>query len=148
MELEPIGRVEAPEELDLGPIIVPIIGYKKAAKGNVEVVTKIKFKRRMPFKFFKEAAEKGIDLAAMTPQDQLDYLTATVEDEDKEKFLELVFDEDVYIERATLREVFKRVDEARANRPTKPRDDSSPSTRPAKKTTKAASGSRASGRKR
>lgn len=148
MELEPIGKVDNPNDLDLGAITVPIVGYREGPKGNVEVITKIRFKRRVPFDYYKRILEDGGDLAALTGQEQLDYLTETVDDEDKEKLLELIFQSDLYVERSTIREVFKRVEETRAGRPTKPSPGSSPSGRPTKVTSKRVSKSTASPKKR
>jgi hypothetical protein len=148
MELEPIGRVDNPDDIDLNSITVPIVGYKKGPKGNVEVITKIRFKRFIPYGFYKEIVERGGDLGALTGQEQLDYLLSTVEDDDKDKFTEIVFGNSLYIERSTVREVFKRVDEARAGRPTKPSTGSSPSGRPTKVTSKRVSKSTASPKKR
>lgn len=149
MKLQPVGRIVAnPDDLDLGPIEVPIIGYKKTSKGNVEVETVIKFKRKVPYGFFKDAVENNVDLSALTPTDQLQYLTISVEDEDKEKFMELIFGDELYVERATIREVFRVVDEARAARPTKQPSVSLPSTRGVKKTTGRAAPSKASSSKK
>jgi hypothetical protein len=146
MELAPVGKIVTdPNDLDLGPITVPIIGYKETSKGNVEVVTKIRFARKIPFGFFKDALEKGIDLNAMKPTEYLEYLTVSVLDEDKEKFMELIFGDELYVERATIREVFKVVDEARAGRPTKRPSDSLPSTPATKKTIGRAAPSKAVG---
>lgn len=149
MKLDPVGEVENPQDLDLGPIEVPIVGYKPGPKGNVRVETIIRFKKKVPFKFFQEAIENGIDLAALKPNDQLQYLTVSVEEEDKAKFLELIFGDEVFVDRSTLREVFKKVDEARVSpRPTKQPSDSSTSIKPTKRTTGRAANSTDSRSKR
>jgi hypothetical protein len=135
MELAPIGKIEGAEDLDLGPIVVPIVGYRSTPKGNEEVVTKIKFKRRPPFKYIQDAIAKGLDTKKMLGEDQLDYLTVIVEDEDKEKFLELVFSEDIYVDFITIKEVFQQVIATYTQRPTKRLSGSSSGPTRTKRTT-------------
>ena len=46
MELEPIGRFADPDELDVDPITVPIVGY--TVEGRKEIITRIKFVPAVP----------------------------------------------------------------------------------------------------
>jgi hypothetical protein len=148
MELEPIGRLEDVDELDLGPIVVPIVGYKNTTKGNVEVITKIRFKRRPPFKYLREKIAQGLDTTSMVGDDQVDFLTVIVDDEDKQKFLDLIFSEEIYVDYVTIRDVFKKVTETYAQRPTKQPSGSSNGPSPTKRTTGRAASLEASTTKR
>lgn len=49
MELEPIGRVDDPDDLDLEPIIIPIVGYiRLPGGGREEVIERIEFRPVQP----------------------------------------------------------------------------------------------------
>jgi hypothetical protein len=142
VELEPVGRVEDPQALDLGPITVPIVGYKHTPKGNVEVITKVKFKRRPPM---KDVFERGESAKALTGSEQLAFLSSVLEDEaEAKKFIALIEDENIYVDWATIREVFIAVRDAwLGTRPTKQPSGSTPSSKPTKRTTGRAAPSKA-----
>ena len=143
MELEAIGRVENPDDLDFTPLVIPIVGYSDDKK---EVITKIRFVRVIPM---------GVSLDTFRATDAdgniggtaaLDYVDGCVHREDKHRWQELLHGTNVNVEQSTIIEVYKALGAFYADRPTKQRSGSrsGPKARP---TSQAAAKSRTSTKK-
>jgi hypothetical protein len=121
MELEPVGRVDNPDALDMSPIVVPIVGY---TLDKQEVTQRVRFVPVQP-------AGPGLDVITATGNEDasvvaiLRYLEACVLPDDREVWVEFLHRPDVMVEQVTLVKVFQALTEVYAGRPTIPSADSS-----------------------
>ncbi len=145
MELEPIGRVDNLEDFDLDPIVVPIVGY---TIDKEEVIQPIRFRPVQP-------TGAGLAILRQTRPDGnvpigpvLHFLDECIMFDDRDLWEKFVNDETIFIEQTTLIELYKRLTEVYAARPTT-RRSASPGTRPSSTpTSRAVARSRASTSKR
>ena len=141
MELPAVGRVENPDELDIEPIVIPIVGYTRNRK---EVVEKIRFRSHMPagatFDVMRHMNADG----GVQAREVLRYLDATVLEEDSEKLQEFIHRPDVEIRLRTMIEVHEALMEAYAARPTTQLPGSTGTGSSTKRTSRAASRAKAS----
>jgi hypothetical protein len=141
MELEPIGRVENPDDLDFEPIVIPVVGYTRKGK---EVLHKAQFRSVAP------AGQTVAVLRNMAPSggvpaaQMMTFLDACVLAEDREAWNAFLDNSEVEIEQSTLVRVYAALMETYAARPTMPPGDSSGTGKTTKQTSRAASRSRAS----
>lgn len=136
MELDPIGAVDRPQDLDLDPVTIPIVGYKVHNGKNVPVTTKIRFKSRPPLGYIRRKLKEGADLSRMNGNAVVEYLEVVAIEEDKEKWSDLIFSDDIFLDHSTLRQVFEKLQEVYSGgRPTKPRSGSAKSVSPTRRTT-------------
>jgi hypothetical protein len=141
MELEPIGRVDNPADLDLEPITIPVIGYTRDGK---EVVEKAHFRPVAP------AGQTIAVLRVMAPNggvpvtQMMGFLDACVLEDDRDAWSAFLERPDVEIEQTTLVRVYSALMEAYAARPTMPPASSTGGGEKTKQTSQAASRARAS----
>ena len=145
MELEPIGRVEDPESLDLDPIIIPIVGY---TIDKEEVIQPIRFRPVQPTGAGLAVLRQTLPNGNVPIAPVMKFLDECILSDDKELWEKFLNDETVFIEQDTLVEVYKAITAVYAARPTMRRSGSvggRPSSTP---TSRAAARSRASTSKR
>jgi hypothetical protein len=125
MELKPVGKVANPAELDLAPVVVPIVGHN--AKGE-EVTTKIRFQRRIPAGVVLDMLEAGTDPDEVfaSGAEAVKFLNQAVFGDDEQKWHDLIHSKTVFIEYATIGELFKALmEQVYTSRPTKRPSNSS-----------------------
>ncbi len=141
MELDPVGRVENPAELDLEPIVIPVVGYTREGK---EVVEKAQFRPVAP------AGQTVAVLRVMSPSggvpvgQMMGFLDACVLEDSRESWKTFLDRPDVEIEQSTLVRVYGALMEAYAARPTMPPASSAGGGERTKQTSQGASRAKAS----
>jgi hypothetical protein len=144
MELAAIGRVANPDELDLSPIVVPVVGYTQDKK---EVVFKVQFRKEaIQGMTFDIAASATIDPETQKPTVPNDLALAflqahIVNDKEWQKFLRRP---DVYIHTDTIVALYETIMGEYAGHPTDKRSASHNGRTTPKATTRAAARSTAS----
>jgi hypothetical protein len=116
MELEPIGRFADPDELDVDPITVPIVGY--TVEGRKEIITRIKFVPAVPL-----GAALALNRAARSNGNVphpavIAWLDDCVLDSEREAWNELLHSSAILVETETLVAVYQQLAEVYAARPT------------------------------
>jgi hypothetical protein len=143
MKLDAIGRVDKPEEIDVEPITIPVIGYTRAHK---EVCEEFNFRPTRPwgnlFAMFEADDERGF--AGGTVRWLHNCL---LDDAERERWKTFLLRDDVEIEQATIEGVFSSLSETYSARPILPRSASTGGGAQTKRTSQAASRSRASASK-
>ena len=143
MRLEPIGRVEHPEQADVEPITIPICGIDPAKHENV--CEEFSFQPTLPwgntFALIEQIEGGGGRLAGNT----IKWLrTCLVSDEERDRFQLFLERGDVLIEQSTIEGVYEALAETYAARPTLPRTGSNGTGGSTKRTSQAASRAAAS----
>lgn len=142
MELEPIGRVDDVNDLDLEPVIAPIVAYER--KSKLEVIEKFRFRPMAP------AGATFDVLRAMGPNGEtpvsliMAYLDASVLPEDSEALQEFLHRADIEIDPTTVAKVYRALSEVYGARPTMPSANSSGTGKPTKRTSVGVSRAQAS----
>jgi hypothetical protein len=115
MELEAIGRVEHPEELELEPITIPIVGYTREKE---EVIQPVNFRPVQP-------TGAALDVLRMTNvkgdvpvAPVMRFLDECVVEEDRKSWDDFLNDPTVYIEQDTLIQLYRVLTEVYSSRPT------------------------------
>lgn len=139
-ELPVIGQQENP---DVEPITIPIAAY--AIKSGKEIVEKFAFKPTLPAPVLALVERMGgrlqIDAANLgngIVSETMTCLKTCVMADERDRWDEWIDREDISIEAETLVEVFKALFEEYAERPTRPRSDSSGTGSRSRSTSKAA----------
>lgn len=121
MRLDPIGRAPDPDELDLDPIIVPLVAYRE---DKTEVVEEFPFRPVMPpgaqAALIRNAGPNG-ELPANIVQAVLD---RCLDPDARERWHEFLDREDLIILQETLGDVLNALYEAYTRRPTRQRSGS------------------------
>ena len=147
MELDPVGRVEDVDQLDLEPVTIPIVGYERGTPPN-EVIERIRFRAVMPagatFDVMRDMSASG----GIAPREVLRYLDATVLPDDAEKLEAFLHSPTIEVRLRTMMEVHEQLMEFYSARPTMPRSASSGGGSGTKRTSQAASRKRASASKK
>lgn len=147
MELPVIGRVENPDELDLDPIVVPIVGY--AMKDRKEVLTKIKFRPVLPLGSALDVIRQTQTNGNVPGPAIMEYLDSCITDEDTEKWRELLGRRDIAIQMSTLIDVYRQLTEFYSGaRPTQASSGSAGGRSQTGTTSKGGAGGKASKSKR
>ena len=141
MRVAAVGRVEHPEDIDLEPIEVPVIGY---TVDHEEVEEIFSFRGVQPTGASIEVLRNINDDGNVPVKLILDFVDACLLGSDQEKWKEFVNDPDVYIEQDTLIELYKTIMEVYAARPTMPPSDSRSGRGNSKQTSQAAARKKAS----
>jgi hypothetical protein len=141
MRLDAVGRVTNPDELDFEPIVVPVIAYDE---DHNEVEFEVKFRAVQPtgaaMKVMRATdAEGNIPTATA-----LLFLEECVIVSERKAWQEFLDDPGLYIERSTLVQLYERLTEVYAGRPTRRRSASSGGRRASATTSPAAAPSTAS----
>ena len=141
MKLDPIGRVENPQELDVEPITIPVVGY---TTGRKEVCEEFNFHPSLPWgnTFDMFEAENG---SGPKPGGVIKWLyNCLLDDDERERFRAFCKREDVIIAQQTMEDIFQSLAETYAARPTLPRSASTGGGASTKRTSQAASRASAS----
>jgi hypothetical protein len=141
MELDPVGRVENPEELDFEPIVIPVVGYTRDHK---EVVEKARFRPLPPAGQTVEVLRSMAPNGGVRASQMMSFLDACVLEDGREAWAAFLDSPDVEIEQATLAGVYSALMEAYAARPTMPPASSAAGGKKTKQTSQAASRAKAS----
>lgn len=125
--LDPIGRVEHPEELDLDPLVVPIVGY---TRDKQEIVEEFRFRSVQPTGAALNILRQSrldADGDLVTPMPQLmAFLDSCVLPEDRETWQGWLdkTNNEIYVEQDTLMAVYRALSEFYSARPTMRRSSS------------------------
>jgi hypothetical protein len=116
MELSPIGQFADPAELDVEPIVIPIVGY--TVEGRKEVITRIRFVPAVPL-----GAALALNRAARSNGNVphpavIAWLDDCVLDSEREAWNELLHSSAILVETETLVAVYQQLAEVYAARPT------------------------------
>lgn len=143
MELEPIGRIDDVDDLDLDPIVVPIVGY---TMDREEVIEKFKFKPMAPAGATLGILRSTQSNGTIPIGPVMLWLDKCLLDEaELERWTEHLNNDQVMIESTVLVDTYRALTEAYTARPTRP-PSGSPSGGPrTRRTSPAARRSRASG---
>ncbi len=140
MKLDPIGRVEKPDEMDLDPIVIPVVGY---TLDREEVVEEIRFRPMQP-------AGAAFDLLANANADGevpiraiMRFLEKCVMPDDAQKFRDHLDRDDLVFDHGVMMQIHVALNEVYAARPTTLRSASSGGGQPTKRTSRAAARSQA-----
>lgn len=141
-DLEPVGRVENPDELDLEPVRVPLVGYTLEGK---EVSETFQFRPQV-------ATGASLDVIRQTDAQgntQLDaifkYLDRSLlDDSERDAYNTFLNRDDVMIKAGALLDLYRALSSYYAARPTKLSSGSASTGSAAKRTSRAAARSRAS----
>jgi hypothetical protein len=144
MKFDAIGRVEKPEELDLEPVTIPIVGYKADVK-RTEVTTEIKFHPLAPLGVALAMLRSVDDKGNIATPAVLDYLDGCVLPESREAWERMLNAEDCYVTSETWSAVYSALGEHYANRPSLQRPGSRSGASKTRPTTRGAASSRGSG---
>lgn len=123
MRIDPIGRVEDPQNADIEPIIIPICGLSNQTRDNV--CEEFKFRPTLPWGntfALIEQAESGETIMAANTVKWL--RNCLVGKDEQERFRQFLLRDDVEIEQATIEAVYKALADAYSGRPTLPRTSS------------------------
>ena len=145
MELEPVGRVDDPETLDLEPIVIPIVGYTTARK---EVIEPFRFRPVIPWEQSLDVFDAQQDDGRIKSATVRKFLHSCLIAEDREKWEEFTLREDVYVGPETWVAAFTALFEVYNARPTMPRSASTAGGGQTKQTSPAASRAKASASKK
>jgi len=117
MELEPVGRVAEPDKLDMEPIVVPIVGY---SIDREEVIEKFRFRPVQPAGAALDVL-RATDAHGNAPLGPvMRYLERCLLSDEQERWREFLDRDDVFIEQTVLVDLYQRITEAYAERPTLP----------------------------
>ena len=141
MQLDPIGRLADPNEIDLEPITVPIIGY---TLDREEVETLIDFVPSVPLSAALALNRQTRPNGNVLHPAIIEWLDACVSAESHDRWLEMLGSKDIMIETETLVEVYRQLAERYAARPTLRFSDSDGGPSSTNRTSQAAARSRAS----
>ena len=141
MRLDPIGVVEHPEQIDLEPITIPVVGYR--IKDRKPVEEEFNFHASRPW---------GVVLALFESETEKEFAERTIgwlsycmlSYEERVRWKAFLLREDIAIAQSTVEEVYKALAETYAGRPTLPLSDSSGGGKRTKQTSRAGSRARAS----
>jgi hypothetical protein len=139
--LSPIGRVDNPEDLDLDPVVVPVVGYNADRE---EVIFEVIFRAMQPT---GEAMDllKVADAAGNVPIGIVfAYLDACVTEDNREAWQKFLHGPDLNIEQSTIIELYKTISSYYADRPTQQRSVSHNGRVTSGKTSRAAARSKGS----
>lgn len=147
MKLDPIGKIEHPEEADLEPITIPICGLHRSKTGTVEnLCEEFDFRPTLPwgntFAIIEAVEENTANLAGNTVKWLRNCLVDN--DEERERFRLFLLRPDVEIEQTTVEGVYEALRDTYAARPTLPRTASTGGGAKTKRTSQAASRAQAS----
>jgi hypothetical protein len=144
MRLEPIGKIENLQEIDLDPITVPVCGIKPKPKPE-NVCEDFNFRPMVSWGntfALVDAVESGEANLAWNAVKWL--RNALVDDEERERFQTFLSRSDVLIGEDTLTALVEALRETWAARPTMPQPSSNGTSPSTKRTSAAASRARAS----
>jgi hypothetical protein len=143
VKLEPIGRVENPEDLDVEPIVIPVVAYTTERK---EIVEEIASRPYLPtgaaFAMLRTTDGTSDPTLVMKYLDKCVLPTSTAQ---WRAFLDR---DDIFIEMSTLTDVYKALIEVYGARPTMRRASSTTGRTSTKRTSQGASRAKASASKR
>lgn len=140
MELEPVGRVENPQELDLDPIIVPIVGYTLQRE---EVIERFSFRPVIPWEQFLDLADAQMTGGGVQAGVLRRFLQDCLLAEDRDRWHEFTRRDDVIVDPSTWAAAYQALMEVYEARPTMPRSASTGGGGKTKRTSRAASQGRA-----
>jgi hypothetical protein len=142
--LDPIGRIDNPNERDFDPLVIPIVAY---TLDREEVIREFRFRPSLSFGYaisvFRgniEDAEKPAQMRAM-----LKFLDACLMPDDLEEFWAFLGDPHLVIEQQTLSSLYTTLAEQYAARPTLPSSASRNGSSTSSRTQLAGARARASG---
>lgn len=134
-ELPAVGRVENPDELDLDPIVVPVVGY---TLDRQEVVEKFTFRPTMPAGEWFDIVNDADNLGVITDHKLARYLLAAlVDDKERERWSTFLHRNDIIFPVSRLGDLYSTLTEYYAARPTM-RPAASRGTRPTTRRTSGA----------
>lgn len=115
MQLQPIGRVEDPQTLDLEPIVVPVVGYDK---DHAEHIEEFRFRPIQPtgasLKVLREQDEQG----NVPVKTVLTFLDKCLMAEDHDRWEAFLDDPHVFVGQDTIVALYEAVMQVYAERPT------------------------------
>lgn len=136
-----IGRLENPEEQDLEPLAVTLVGYTLEHK---EVAETFRFRPLIPAGAQLEII-RHTDTNGNVPLKQIvDFLEECVLPDDLDGFVAFLHRRDIEIEQGTVIALYRQLTEFYADRPTRRLSASASTGRPARRTSRAAARSAAS----
>jgi hypothetical protein len=119
MRLEPIGRVENPQDLDFEPLVVPIVGYDRHTKE--EQVCDVQCRPVAPTGAAVDVM-RVVGPNGETPIGPvMAYLDSCILPESKEDYETFIHDPELVIEQKTLINMYIALTEFYSERPTPPR---------------------------
>jgi 2-keto-3-deoxy-galactonokinase len=144
--LDPIGKVANPEDVDFGPIIVPIIGYTLE---GVEVEKELRFRPQFSPADFLDMVRSADETGTIGQAAILDYLDSLLMPESKAEWEFILHDKDTNFSQTTIVELYQKIADhyAGGKFPTKQRSGSRSGSEPTKRTTRAAAPARGSSKK-
>jgi hypothetical protein len=142
VKLQPIGRVENPDELDLDPIEVPIVAY---ANDRSEVITEIRFRAVQPMGASLDVLRETRGDGNVPLSEAIKFLDDCILLEDRKKWEALIHDPELTIEQTTYSVLYRELCSVYAARPTQRLSGSHSGQRKPKQTSRDAARKRASG---
>lgn len=144
MRLEAIGRIADPKEIDTEVLELPIIGYTEKDKKEVETV--INFVANASVGAVVDM-NRAIDAKGnILPLAAIEFVDKCVHEGSRAKWDELLHDPKIMVSQATMIEVYQKLCEVYANRPSLQRPGSRDGASPTKKTSRAAASAKKSTR--
>lgn len=123
MQLQPVGRVENPQELDLDPIVVPVVGYDQDHKEHVE---EFKFRPIQPTGASIEVLRQQDEQGNVPVKTVLLFLDKCLMPEEKERWDSFLDDPHVFVAQDTIVALYEVIMQVYSDRPTV-RQSASPS---------------------
>jgi hypothetical protein len=140
MELEPIGDIEG--GIDIDPITIPVVAWSLTT--GKKAIEKFEFRPTLPygasFALYDSVDGKGDP----RPGRVVNYICKCLMPADLERWKAFLDSDELMVEQDTISTVFTTLTEIYSARPTLPRSSSSPTGKPTKATSPAASRARAS----
>jgi len=136
-----VGRVENPEQLDLQPLEIEVVGYTLERK---EVAETFRFRPVPPTGAALAIVRQTMPNGNVPLGPVLDYLDKCLLEEDQQRFQDYLNRDDVMIEQAAVIDLYTALTEFYTARPTRPPSDSASTGSSAKRTSRAAARSAAS----
>jgi hypothetical protein len=135
------GRVDNPDDLDLAPIVVKIVGY---TMGHEEVTETVRFRPMAPTWLSMDLARKHSATGQVNEADAGEFLDHCMLEEDRPKWVAFLSRDDLMIEMTTVLKVYNAISEVYVARPTTAPPVSSGGRAKTTRTSRAGARSRAS----
>ena len=102
MESAPVGRIDGVDANTFKPYVIPVVGYSD--EGD-EIITKIMFKAKPPFRFVLNMMKIGGKISPEKVNEALLYLDQCVIKSSREDWDRLIDSEDINVEWQTIADV-------------------------------------------
>lgn len=144
-KLPAVGRVEDPQELDLDPIEIPVVGYTLRREEAEETFS---FRPVQPAGATIDILLSLTESGSVPVPKIMGFLQECLVTSDRDRWNDFLNDPDIMVEQSTLAQLYQALMEVYANRPTLRSSASGGGGRPVKRTSTAARAARASASRR